>query len=301
MIVHHAPFAGMPAMTMGFGVRGARDRDAFRHATSAIRVGDVIDASVEMSGVPWRLADIRRLGRAASRTPATQTPYVPVLQIDDAVPDVPLVDQRGRRLTLQAFAGRALIVGFIYTRCRDPRMCPLVTAKFVRMQRRLAGAPIHLVELTLDPAADTPPVLARYGAAVGADPEQWSLATGDPPRVRELAERLGVSATPDARGGIVHAEAAIIVGPDGRIVDRIDGNDWTAEETIAAARAALRLSTNPLARLALALSRGAVALCGRSASSGITVGAAIALFVGVTFVLALGARHVFHSLFEQSS
>ena len=71
-----------------------------------------------------------------------------------------------------------MVVSFVYTRCRDARMCPLVAAKFARMQRQLRGTPIRLVTVTLDPGYDTPRVLARYGAAYGADPARWLLVTG---------------------------------------------------------------------------------------------------------------------------
>jgi hypothetical protein len=59
-------------------------------------------------------------------------------------------------------------------------MCPLVTAKFHRMAQLLDGTPIRLLETALDPEYDTPAVLRRYGAAMGADGRRWTLATSEP-------------------------------------------------------------------------------------------------------------------------
>ena len=93
-------------------------------------------------------------------------PFVPVLREGDAVPSAALLDQRGRPFSFANTNGRTTIVSFIYTRCRDAQMCPLVAAKFARMQRELRGAPIRLVTVTLDPAYDTPAVLAYAGPVI---------------------------------------------------------------------------------------------------------------------------------------
>ncbi|MBV8367903.1 MAG: SCO family protein [Candidatus Eremiobacteraeota bacterium] len=205
--------------------------------------------------------------------------YVPVLHEGDAVPDAALVDQRGRPFSFEKTGGRVSIVSFIYTRCADARMCPLVSAKFARIQRELRGAPIRLVEVTLDPAFDTRAVLARYGARYGADPAIWTLVTGEPGTVGTVAERFGIVIDRPLPSLVVHTEAAIVLDGRGRIAKVLDGADWAPEDVLSVARETAGADTNLVRRLRLWLGSSASALCGASKTGPITVSGALALLL----------------------
>lgn len=187
--------------------------------------------------------------------------FIPLLQPGDAIPPIPLVAQDTRRFTFADLAGNAIAVSFVYTRCPDPRMCPLVSAKFARAQRAIGAAPIRLVILTLDPTYDTPRVLTRYGRGFGQNPRYWTLATGSPAAIEELAARFGIATSQTVPGSIVHTEAALIIGPDGRIARTIYGNAWTAEELVDYARATLPGQRAPFIALRAWLS-AAMERCG---------------------------------------
>lgn len=216
--------------------------------------------------------------------------YVPVLQPGDTVPDLPLLDQRSRPLSLQNGAGRMTAVAFIYTRCGDPRMCPLVSAKFSRLQHLVDPARVRLVLVTLDPLFDRPPVLLRYGKGFGEQEDRWLFAWGAPAVVDELSRRLGIISLPAQSGGLTHTEALVFIDARGRIADRIDGNAWSADGAFAEIEGLLDRPANPLAVVMLALSRGVSALCG--GKSGLTLGAMLLLFVIVLGALALIARRL---------
>jgi cytochrome oxidase Cu insertion factor (SCO1/SenC/PrrC family) len=188
-------------------------------------------------------------------------PFIPLLQPGDAVPPIPLIAQNARAFSLADLRGNAIAVSFIYTRCPDPRMCPLVSAKFAHAQHTIGAAPIRLVLLTLDPSFDTPAVLARYGRGFGQNPRYWTLATGSQAAIDELAGRLGIATSVTAPGTIVHTEAAVIVGPDGRLAQTVYGNAWSPDDLIGYARAALPTARGPLVRLRAWLS-GALERCG---------------------------------------
>ena len=100
------------------------------------------------------------------------------LRIGDTVPQTHFIDQSGHPFTFADFRGRGVVLAFIYTRCRDPRECPLVSSTFHSLQQRIDGKAYHLVEITFDPAFDRPPVLARYAQQFDADSRLWTL----PPR-----------------------------------------------------------------------------------------------------------------------
>jgi cytochrome oxidase Cu insertion factor (SCO1/SenC/PrrC family)/Cu/Ag efflux protein CusF len=220
VVVHHEAFAGMPSMTMTFAVP----------AGTVLHPGDHISADVDLSSDPWRLSAIAVTGVQA--TPRRDR--LTFLNVGDRVPDTPFVDQRGRRLTLDGLRGRPYVLTFIYTRCRDPRMCPLVSAKVERLQTLTAGRRVALVEVSLDPAYDRPPVLARYGALFHADAARWHLLTGDPRTVLDFAARFRIlerSAGPDT---IVHTERLAVVDRDGRITRFFDDAGWRPEAVASA-------------------------------------------------------------------
>ena len=212
---------------------------------------------------------------------AAATAFVPVLAPGDAVPATRLVDQRGRPFAFPDLRGRTLVVGFGYTRCRDGDACPLVAAKLAKVQALVRRDPIDIVEVTVDPAGDTPAALAMYASMFGVDPARWHLATGDPAAVRELDERFGVTILPArADGQIPHSEEAVIVDADGRIADRLAGDDWAPGDLVTRARAVAGRPTSPFDRLRVALTRGIEAACG-GGKSGVTLGAGILIFLGL--------------------
>jgi protein SCO1/2 len=217
---------------------------------------------------------------------ARPRPFVPVLREGDAVPSTGLLDQHGRPFSFATTNGRTTIVSFIYTRCADAQMCPLVAAKFARMQRQLAGAPIRFITITLDPAYDTAAVLARYGAAYGADPAIWTFVTGPVSAIDTIAGRLGVVVERPHPGVIVHTEAAIIIDRDGRVARFVDGAAWVPDDVLGAARRVAAIPESPLQSVRLWLASSASALCGGRGATPLSVGAGLALLVAVTVILA---------------
>jgi protein SCO1/2 len=216
LVVHHEPFAGMPSMSMDFTVPPG----------TAVHPGDRIAADVDRSREPWRLSAIRvTAGAAVARV---TIPHF--LAIGDRVPDVPFVDERGTHETLAALRGRPYALTFIYTRCRDPKMCPFVSAKLHMVQTRTAGTHAALVEVSLDPAYDRPAVLARYGALFGADPSRWRLLTGDPRTVLDFAARFRILERSAGADTIVHTERLAIVDTRGRITRFFDTAAWRPDD-----------------------------------------------------------------------
>jgi hypothetical protein len=161
------------------------------------------------------------------------------------------------------------------------------------MQRMLRGQPVRLVLVTLDPAYDTPRVLARYGAAYGADPGVWALATGDPVEVEELAERFGIAVTRPLPGVVAHTEAAIVIDAHARVARIVDGATWLPDDLAASAREVAGLGASPFVRAWSWLSASASAVCGTRAAPTVTTAGALALFLALTAAFAFAARRAF--------
>ena len=159
---------------------------------------------------------------------------VPTIAIGERLPvDPTLVDQTGRALRWSTLNGRAFVVAFIYTRCRESDECPATSAKFAQLQRELPGS-THLLEITIDPAYDTPAVLQRYGALFGANPARWTLATGDPRTILTLAKRFDVNVSPGSTPGTLeHGEAIAVFDTRERLTSLTGGNSWQPREILA--------------------------------------------------------------------
>src|SRR5574341_926251 len=110
------------------------------------------------------------------------------LQVFGTLPDFSLVERSGRRVTLADLRGKVWVADFIYTHCTDT--CPLQSAEMARLQADLKGEPdLRLVSITVDPAQDTPAVLAEYAARFGADRDRWLLLTGKKQAIYTLTQK----------------------------------------------------------------------------------------------------------------
>jgi len=159
------------------------------------------------------------------------------LQVFGTLPDFSLIDRSGRRVTLAEFRGKVWVADFIYTHCTDT--CPLQTAEFARLQADLATeAEFRLVSITVDPAQDTPEVLAEYATRFGANRERWLFLTGQKRAIYTLAQEgflLSVDDTGDAVPSLQAARPPSVRpgprpgrAPDSRFPpDRIGGSPVT--------------------------------------------------------------------------
>ena len=137
------------------------------------------------------------------------------------MPSFALTNQTGRLIRSDELRGRAVVISFIFTSCRD--VCPLVTTQLARAQAeaRSAGlsSAVRFVSITVDPGIDTPDVLQRYATSFGADPATWDFLTGPPDEIARVVREMGVFVTSD-RGRLGHGTIVLFVTPRGVIVRR---------------------------------------------------------------------------------
>ena len=96
------------------------------------------------------------------------------------VGDFTLTDQTGAQFSVNALRGKVWVADFIFTHCMGP--CPRMSSQMRQVGEALdAHAPkdsTRLVSFTVDPARDTPEVLAAYGKHFKAEPGRWFFLTG---------------------------------------------------------------------------------------------------------------------------
>ncbi|HWH49093.1 MAG TPA: SCO family protein, partial [Burkholderiales bacterium] len=102
-------------------------------------------------------------------------------------------------------------------------------------QRRLdahSGAKVYFAAISVDPLADTPPVLKRYAQAHGANLDSWAFLTGDPAQISELAHRYGVYYKKNTQDEVDHTFLTSIIDQHGTLRVQYMGVRFDAEEMI---------------------------------------------------------------------
>lgn len=148
--------------------------------------------------------------------PKIEAGSYPAVNHAQCLPDMTLIDQNGHDVTLSSLKGRLVLIDFFYTTCPGP--CPLMTARLVRVAKRLGpllGKKITLVSVTIDPWHDHPPQLLKYATDVGANRNGWLFLTGEPARIKKLMAIYHMRSQRAKNGTIEHSVAFFLLGPDG--------------------------------------------------------------------------------------
>jgi peroxiredoxin len=137
-------------------------------------------------------------GRAAARPSAG--PPAPPLDLTDAL---------GRRVTLEEFRGRPVIVNFWATWCAP---CRRELPSLIRLHETMSGAGLTILAVSID--SDRAAVDRFLAASPMPMPVLLDLS-------HQAADRYRVTTVP----------SSFVVDPEGRVVERIDGEaDWTSRE-----------------------------------------------------------------------
>ena len=146
----------------------------------------------------------------------------------------------GRKVKLGVLRGRRQVLAMVFTRCEFA--CPIIVDDLQRIQRTLAPElrdQVDFVLVSFDPERDTPGVLRAYRQQMHLGEDHWTLLTGRPDDVRELAVLLGVNYQRDARGQFAHSNVITVLNAEGEIIHRQVGLGRGPAETVAALTATL--------------------------------------------------------------
>ena len=124
-----------------------------------------------------------------------------------ALPAFNLVDQDMKPVNLDAIAGKDVIIAAFHTTCHET--CPLYTALLLQMAKHLPATAM-LMEVTTDPAADTPAALTAYSKEVGAS---WTFGTGTPEEVGSFWKPFGVGLA----AGDTHTSTLVLIDRHGYV------------------------------------------------------------------------------------
>lgn len=138
-------------------------------------------------------------------------------------PELRLVDQAGETIDLAALRGEVVLLTAVYASC--PHTCPILLEQARSALDALDAserAHVRVVGVTLDPAHDTPAVLADLASMHGLDRPTYRLATGPTEDVERVLDRMDVSRRRDPATGVIdHANVFLVVDPAGRVAYRL--------------------------------------------------------------------------------
>ena len=237
VVVSHDAIPGvMPAMTMPFEVRNARE-------LSGVSPGAVVAFTLVLERESAYVEGVRVVEyQSVEQDPVTArrlrllrditSPPAKPVGVGQTVPDFTLIDQTRARVSLSQFRGKVVALNFVYTSCVLPQFCYRLANHFSVVQRRFVksmGRDLVLLTVTFDPARDTPERLAEYARQWNADPAVWRFLTGDPAEIAKVAQRFGLDAFPD-EGLFTHSTRTIVIDRVGALAASIEGNQYTATQ-----------------------------------------------------------------------
>lgn len=139
-------------------------------------------------------------------------------------PQFEFINQEGDTISNEDYKGKVYLVEFFFTTC--PTICPIMNKNLVEIQDEFENNNnFGIASFTIDPAHDTPQVLADYAESYGIDHPHWNLMTGDREKIYELANKgFGLYAGEDAEaaGGFAHQGMFALVDKEGYIRSRKD-------------------------------------------------------------------------------
>lgn len=247
------------------------------HSAAHFTSGETFDAYLDVAGDT--LGDVNAADAFAPGLPNRLITHV--LARGDQLPDYRFVTQTGKNMRFRDLLGKVVLLSFIYTTCPDVSICPAISGKFAYLQHHLDPRHFQLVEMTLNPPADSPHVLAAYANQFDADPARWSMITGESAQVKNVLDAFALDPIETNPGRIIHGDTLAILGKDGKIADLIPTSGWEPADVLATVNNIAGLSSNPLRRFELATIAGVIAFCGGSVSTGSVILDSVVFILGV--------------------
>ena len=189
-----------------------------RFATDPVRALLQLALAAALLALPLEPAASHSLKELEEDLPAREKYFQP---IDKPAPAFTLKDAEGRTVQLADYAGKVVVLHFIYARCPD--VCPLHADLIAKLQEMVNGTPmrdrVQFLSITTDPVRDTPDVLRAYGVAHRLDLLNWAFLTSgpeEPDQTRALVEQFGHRFDVTPSGIQIHGVVTHVIDREGR-------------------------------------------------------------------------------------
>lgn len=150
------------------------------------------------------------------------------------VEDFTLIDQQGRPFKSADHDGKIWIVNCFFSSC--PIVCPKVMKNVQKVHDLLRNdEDIVTMSMTVDPKRDTPEHLLSYANKFNANLDSWFMLTGEKQDIYRIARKDFLMSASEGTGDesdFLHSENIMIIDPDHRIRDIINGTGPKADQMI---------------------------------------------------------------------
>ncbi|MEW6157170.1 MAG: SCO family protein [Verrucomicrobiota bacterium] len=143
----------------------------------------------------------------------------------------------GHAVRLSNFQGRVQVLTMFFANCSYA--CPILVHDMQRIEDALPAeirSKVQFVLVSFDTERDTPSTLKKYRELRQLPGESWSLLTGKPDDVLELAALLGVNFKQEASGQFAHSNIITILNGKGEIVHQQIGLNEDRQASVEAIR-----------------------------------------------------------------
>jgi protein SCO1/2 len=155
-----------------------------------------------------------------------------MLAVDQKIPEFSLMNQYGRQVKFSDWAGKAVAISFVYTKCSFPEYCFRLSNNLGLVAKRFPdrmGKDLVLLTITFDPATDGPDALSKYANTWKASGKGWYFLTGAPEEVKRVCLMFGMNFWPEM-GMLAHTMHTAVIDRHGRLVTNLAGNEFSAEQ-----------------------------------------------------------------------
>jgi protein SCO1 len=140
----------------------------------------------------------------------------------------------GTKTKLEVLKGRPQVLAMFFSHCEYA--CPILVHDMKRIEAALPKSmkgQVDFVLVSFDTERDTPEALKTYREKEHLPLKNWSLFTGAPDDVRELAALLGVNYQKDAKGQFAHSNLITVLNAEGEIAYQLKGLNQRVEDVVA--------------------------------------------------------------------
>jgi cytochrome oxidase Cu insertion factor (SCO1/SenC/PrrC family) len=133
----------------------------------------------------------------------------------DVAPNISLVDQFGKSVTLSSLRGHEVVLAFIDARCKE--LCPLTAQIMYEAKAHLgasAASQVALVAVNANPAATSIAAVQSWSIEHGML-HQWLFLTGPAKQLQSIYHLYNVYVQVDARGQSEHDPVIYIIDATG--------------------------------------------------------------------------------------
>lgn len=146
------------------------------------------------------------------------------------VPDIEMLNRRGKPVRLSSYRGKPLLVSFIYTGCFEA--CPTQTRTLYEsvkgLDNMLGQSQFNIVSIGFNQPFDSPEAMRSFAAQHRIAHRNWEFLSPSVGEVDELMRAFGFSAVATP-AGFDHVLGVTVVDAEGRIHSQVLGDIMSAD------------------------------------------------------------------------